>query len=379
MRRDRRALRLPLLATVVVAMGVSALGGVAWAAFTSAASASQALGTIQLGNPASAMATVTASTSTSCTAITVAWPAATSADAYRVQVRTNGGAWTDLVTETGTVTSHVDTTARTHTKVEYQVFSRDAGSNWEGAAPAVSNPVACGVAPVVDLAASNACTSSTLSWTAPMPLGTFNYDVQRRVNNGTWSTLATDQTATTYTDATVHPLNAVVEYQVRPGIALLNGNWTTSATIASYAPFRVESLQVANAGTPNVLGTLNAGDTVTVTFSKPVLRSSLTSTSVRADGGGADRGFYPGATTSTTTATIGKSAFSAFGAQVTYPGTVAWTNADDTWTWTSTGSGTTMTAALNNEAFTIGTGPKCAADASVGLNGTYAPTSSGRW
>jgi hypothetical protein len=370
----RRAIRIPLVALVATVFGLGALcGGVAWAAFTSAATASQTFATLQLGNPASATATITASSASACTSVTVAWPAAASADTYRVQVRENGGAWGDLVTETGAVTSYVDATTHTHADVDYRVYSRDASSDWEGATPAATSTITCGVAAIDDASATNPCSSSTITWSAPN--GANRYDVRRRVNGGSWSAnLVSDQLARTYSDPTVHALGAVVEYQVRPGTATVDGTWSSSATIASWTPFRVQSIVVANSAT---LGTLNAGDTISIAFSKPVLASSLTSTSVRADNGGADRGFYPGSTASTT-AGPGKSAFSSFGATANYAGTVGWSNANATWTWTSSVAGTTMTAALANEAFTVGTGPRCAADSSA-LVGTNQPTSSGRW
>ena len=372
--RRRRVIRIPLLALVAMLCGVGALGGVAWAAFTSSTvAASQTLATLQLGNPSGASAVKTTSSATACTAITLTWTAAASADAYRIEVRENAGAWTDLVTETGTVTSWVDATTHTHADVEYRVHARDASSNWEGTTPAAPALVTCGVAPIDDLAAANPCSSSTLTWTAPN--GATRYDVRRRVNAGAWSAnLVTDQSTLTFSDATAHALGAVVEYQVRPGTTTVDGNWSTSATIASWSPFRVQSIVVANSGT---LGTLNAGDTVSVAFSKPVLRSSLAATTVRTDKTGGSGGLYPGATASTT-AGIGATAFASFGTTGTYAGTIAWTNADATWTWTSSVAGSTMTAALANELFTAGTGPKCAAD-STALVGTNQPTSSGRW
>lgn len=374
--RCRRVIRLPLVALVVTLCGVGALGGVAWAAFTSSTTATQSLATLLLANPASSTATITTQGPTACTAITVSWPAAANADAYRVQVREDGGGWSDVVTETGAVTSIVDSATHSHVDVEYRVYSRDAGSDWEGTTPAMSNLVTCGVAPVDDLAATNPCSSTTLTWTAPN--GANRYDIRRRVNAGTWSTLVTDQVTVGYSDATQHALGAVVEYQVRPGTATVDGNWTASATIASWSPFRVQSIVVANAGAGAVLGTLNAGDTVTVNFSKPIQRASLPAASVRTDKTGGAGGFYPGSAASTT-ATVGKTAFSAFGTTGTYAGTIAWTNADASWTWTSTVAGSTMTAALANEAFTVGTGVKCAADGATLLSAATQPTSSGRW
>jgi hypothetical protein len=370
-----RRIGLGVLLVLVTGGLLATLGGVAWAAFSSTTSDSQTLATLQLGNATGATASSTSSNTTTCLTTSISWSADPAADAYRVQYREGGGAWIDLVTETGNVTTVSDSLGHTDTTVAYRVYSRDAGSDWEGTTPAVSNSLTCGVSTVSDLAAANPCSSTTLTWTAPA--GASSYDVQRRVNSGSWVTLATNQAGTGYTDATIHPAGALVEYQVRAGIGTTtDGAWSAIASIGSWQSFHVTSIVAANSGT---LGTLNAGDTVTVTFSKPVTTSSISVNSMTLVKNGGTAGMYLGSAAANTTG-IGRLATAAgeFGSSVTEAGTPSWSGGNTVWTWTSTGAGSTMTAALANETFTAGTGPKCAADASS-LNGSVQPTASGRW
>ncbi len=372
----RRAARvLGSMATIAVVVLLGTLGGVAWAGFTSARTASQQLATLQLQPVASASAAATATTATACTSIAVTWSAATGADAYRIQVSVAGGAWTDAIAETGTVTTWIDSATYTNVTVAYRVHARDAGSDWEASVAAQTPSLRCGLPPVTGLAATNPCSSTQLGWTASA--GATTYDVQRRINGGAWATIVTDQAGTSYADTTVHAPGSAVDYQVRPGVgAGLDGDWSTSATIASWDSFRIVSITGTNSGT---LGTLNPGDALAVMFSKPALHASITSTSVTVDNAGGGRGLYPASSTAAGTG-IGKLAIAQnkFGASASYAGTITWSGANSIWTWTSTVAGTTMASAFANEAFTPGTGVKCAADSSA-LVAPVQPTASGRW
>lgn len=369
----RRLLRNSCWALMTAIAVVGALGGVAWAAFSANASASQSLATLQLGNPPSASASITGSTSTACTSITITWGAATSADTYRIEVRENGGPWSNLVLETGAVTSFVDTAVRTHAEVEYRIHARDADSDWEGSTPRQANLLTCGVAPVDDLAVTNPCSRTLLTWSAPT--GATTYDVQRRVNGGGWTAVATNQATTGFTDTTVHAAGALVEYQVRPGVGTtVDGNWTAAASITNWQAFRILSIVAGNSGT---LGTLNVGDTVVVTYSKPVLLSSVTVHSMRTVSG-ATGGLYLNTTTTSTNGSGRLTTASVFGTTGAYAGGFGWSAANTVYTWTSNVAGSTMTAAFNNNVYTVGTGTRCAADSTTLVN-TSAPTSSGRW
>jgi hypothetical protein len=112
---------------------------VAVAQFSAAANATPGVTTLALGNPG----TASAATTDGCTTVTIDWTSATSADSYRVQVKKGVGAWNDLYLETANVTQATDATGHTATDVSYRIFSRDANSDWEGPAPAVTNTLAC--------------------------------------------------------------------------------------------------------------------------------------------------------------------------------------------------------------------------------------------
>jgi hypothetical protein len=367
----RRVTRIAFAATWAVAF-VVVTAGVARAAFTASTVVSQApITTLSLVAPAS----VTATTSDTCANVAVTWSAVSGATAYRIERSTVAGAWT-AATTTGSVTTWTDTTGLSGTTVTYRVWARHASSGWESASAATSSALVCGIQNVTDLAVTNPCSSTVLTWSAPT--GVTSYDIQRRVNGGAWTPLATDQATTGYTDATVHALDATVEYQVRPGTGTTaNGNWTSSATIAAWKPFYVISVAIANSAA-GTLGTLNAGDTVTVAFSKPVTTGTIAS-SIVTDSAGGNRGLYLG-TTNSGTSVIGRLLPNTtnFGANAAYAGTVAWTNANTTWTWTSSVAGTTMSGSLGADTWTAGTGVKCAADGSS-LVAAPAPNASGRW
>jgi hypothetical protein len=170
-----------------------------------------------------------------------------------------------------------------------------------------------------------------------------------------------------------------VQYYVVPGSGSTNGNNSNTATITA-SPFRVLSVVVANSG---ALGTLNAGDTIAVTFSKAVATSTVTKTSVTTRGTGSTRGLYLPATSAATNATDVarvQTAANFFGSSATYAGTTAWSAGNTVWTWTSSSSGSTMTGALAGtwSLGTASTRAKCAADGTTNLQ-TTAPTLTGRW
>ena len=139
MNRRRRSHRFIAAAVLAAALLIAAGGGIGWAHFSSAAPAAPTVSTLALGDPD----TASASTTDSCATITITWTAATNADSYRVQVKQDAGAWTDLQTETANVTQIVDPSGRTGVTVTYRVYSRHASSDWEGAAAATSAPLAC--------------------------------------------------------------------------------------------------------------------------------------------------------------------------------------------------------------------------------------------
>lgn len=359
--------RLTVIA-LICSLLLLASGGVAFAAFTAAVSAGQTVSSLSLDNPGSA----TATTADDCATIDVSWGPASNADSYRVQVKQGAGAWSDLG-ETD-LTTLSDTTSYWNTTVYYRVFSRHAASGWEGTTPATTTGLTCGIGSVVDLSASHACSSVTLTWSAAANAVKYNVEVSE--NGAAWNSLATNLTTTSYTDTTQRSIGASVAYRVLPKSNSRSGEYSNVASIASWDNFRVTSITVADAAVP---GALRAGDTINVTFSAPADPASLTVSSIHVKRGNPGPGLYLATVARDTTgigwlSTDGKF----FGATASYAGVVGWADFNRTWTWTSSVSGTTM-GALSGNAFNIGSGVKCAADGS-GLQSAPAPASvSGSW
>lgn len=351
-------------------LGLLLVGQVAWGAFRSTTVVSQSLGTLTLGD---VTGPVTATTTNGCSTVGVGWGAATNANSYRVQARTANGAWTDVSSETGNVTAFTDTTGYANRTMQWRVTSRRNGTTWESVTPATSARLTCGIGEVSDLAAANSCSASALTWSAA-PNAT-SYGVQRQVNGGAWSTVASGLTSPGWSDPASFTPGDVVAYQVRGAIGATNGNWSNVASVASWNDFRATSVVVSNSGT---LGTLNAGDSIAVTFSRPVTTSSVTSgATIRVVRNGASPRLYLG--WDGTAGQVGQATPTAniFGATANYAGTATWSAGNTVLTWTSTGAGTTMSAALDG-AWTVGTTATCAGDGTA-MQAAPVPTVSGRW
>lgn len=107
--------------------------------------------------------------------------------------------------------------------------------------------------------------SISLSWTAAQN-GTNNpvtgYQLQRRADNGSWTTLVSSQAGLTYTDTTATTPGVVYGYRVRARASLMNGSWSDVRTCTVvYVP---SSPSIASAGTiynprPRILVTVSSG------------------------------------------------------------------------------------------------------------------------
>lgn len=359
----RRALLLLLLALLATSVGSSATSQ-AWTAVTA-----NPLNAVTAGSIANATNAVASTTTTTCASISLTWTAATGATSYRVERRTNGGAWSPIAPSV-VPTSYTDATGFTNATVEYQVISRNA-TNWEGLVPAVSNLLRCGVS---DLAVTNPCSSTTLAWTASAAATT--YDVQRSINGAAYALVISDVAATTWTDTTQFTNGQSVAYQVRPGIgAAGNGSWSNIGTITSWQDFRVLTI----AATPGALsGTIGTGDTLVVTFSKPVNTASVTTggtmVASKTTKSLSIAGVSPGQIGKVTTT------LAQYGANTTVTGGTAWTSSNTVFTWTWSAATTSQTGALSavGTTFAPSTTVTCAADASA-LKSATPPGMSGQW
>lgn len=322
-------------------------------------------------------ANVTASTPGGpCVNVAVSWTAVPGATSFRLESRSNGGPWIIRSASTGNVTSFTDTGPYAIGQLDYRLTSLITGTSWTSASSATSNQLICSlIGPVTNLSATNPCSISSIGWTAAP--GANNYDVERRVNGGAWTTLATNQAAATYTDSTMHANGASVEYRIRPGVGATNGSYSSPAAITDWQSFRVLSIALSNGG---VAGTVGPGDQATITFSKPVAPASLpAATSIFLQRNGGQRGIYFASTNTTITNAIGRvqTPNNTFGANTTLTGAVNWLSGDTVYQWTRSAGATTQSGTIAGLPFTAGGGARCAADNS--LQQTSTPTLSGSW
>ncbi|MBC7645475.1 MAG: hypothetical protein H7123_10120 [Thermoleophilia bacterium] len=363
-----------LIAAVLLSIIASAAGiGVSRATFT-----------VQTTNPANLLtgftlptpAIPTHSTATACLMIAVSWTAVTGATAYRVEGRTGNGGWTVLTASTGSLTYN-DATGYMNRSVFHRVTALISGTTWEST-PAISTELTCGIGEVVDLAISNPCSKEAMTWSAPV--GANNYDVAYSTTGGApWTPLVTDQATVNYSDIVQH-VGANVTYQLTPGNGATNGTAVTMLQTA-WNDFSVSNVTFANSGT---VATRNAGDTITVTFSKPALTpisgTNLNLTSVVTT----RRIIYLAASSNTAATTqiglITEGTNTFVNATIINTGTTTLSADGLTWTWTSlAGTANSMSQALTGT-WSVGTQAnfaKCAVDSTT-LRATT-PTISGTW
>ncbi|MCB0878840.1 MAG: hypothetical protein KDC46_07655 [Thermoleophilia bacterium] len=362
-------------ACIAVTCGTVAVS-LAWNSSSSNPSNTVVAGTV--GSPTSLAATPTPSSAQPrCTSVDLNWGAAPLADDRRIEVKTAKSSWSVLAASHGSTTYTDSNNYRNYT-VTWRVTPVRAGTSWEG--PDAQVTLTCGLGEVLDLTVTNDCSTSELAWTAAV--NATEYEVQRKIPPASWSTIATAVTTTSYSDPTVHPAGSRVRYRVRPSDGSSNGRWSSVATIDSWDEFRVVSIVATNGGTAN---TRDSGDTIQMTFSKPVDTTTMTTTSVVTRRNGNPRGLFLPATSAATGSTeVGQvdTSNNFFGGNATLAGTVAWSAADTVWTWTSTGAGTgpSMSADLAG-GWVLGTAAssaRCAADSTTPLAAT-APTLAGRW
>lgn len=388
MRRPRRQHLIRVAAfTLLMLLSFGGIRG-SMAAFTDqTTNPGNATASLTLGATASVTATAPATSAVDslCKAnnIDIAWNAVTNADSYRVQVSVDGGAWTDVNGETGNVLTIPDPNSyQTNQSVQYRVYARINAPNWESSTPVTSNTLQCGV---VDLAAVQLCSNDVrLDWTGGA--GSNRWDIQYSANGGAWTSVANNQNLGagpnyTYTAATNFTDGDDVRYQVRPGYSTTAdyGSWSNSTAqlvdtgLLNWQNFRVRSVAVANSG---LLGTLNAGDTIVITFSKPVSTGTVTISSMRTRTG--TNRLYLAATTNVDYQIGAVTTGAIFGTTANYAGTLAWSAGNTVLTWTSSGAGTTMSADLSTStAWTRSTTVKCN-DGATSITTTM-PAYSGRW
>ena len=276
-----------------------------------------------------------------CATVNVSWTAGAGATGYRVEAKTANGAYVVRNADVGNVTNWADTGGGfTNREVTYRITALYAGSSWEGTPAVDSTPLTCNVGEVDDLAATNACNDTDLTWSAAT--GATVYDVWRKVGAGAWTEIVTDQAGLTYSDPTVHAAGSTVQYYIVPGSAAgagNNGNSGNTASIANWDTFKVNSVVVNNTGTAN---SVNLNDNIVVTFNKAALNTTPSGTNstsiyIQRNATGGTRGLYLSAgTPATASSAIGWFRFTAniTGTSRVVTGATAWSAGDTVWTWT---------------------------------------------
>jgi hypothetical protein len=282
------------------------------------------------------------------------------------------------------VTSIVDTTSYINRDVSYRVAGRYKNgtlTNWKSGSASAPSTVLCGLGEVTDLGATARCGDSVLAWSAATNASW--YDVQASENGGSFTTIATNVAATTYTDSTNRNGGVTVDYQVRPASATIAGtSWSNIASVADWG-FYVTSIVFGNGN-----GTLGAGDTITVTYNRGADTTTpngtgATSTYIRRTGakgvgisadatgaGGAAIGFIP------TSTALGPS-------NTMYSGSAAYSLGNTVWTWTKGSGSVASTTSPGFGAYQVGTSVsnpervKCSDTTSPLLTPDTAPTITG--
>ena len=164
------------------------------------ANAPSAQGPMQVGGMTSNAPTLSKSVSGS--SVTLSWTAVSdSTGHYEVQRKQDAGSWEGVATVSATTYTDSGLTAATTTFRVRAKFA-DRPGNWsnEVSVTLTATPTPTPPPPVVTSlgVTSMTATSITLAWTAS---GATSYDLYRRVSGGAHSEIASDLTATTYTDS----------------------------------------------------------------------------------------------------------------------------------------------------------------------------------
>lgn len=159
---------------------------------------------------------------------TLSWSASAGATSYDVQVRPQGGSWS---TYTVTSTSYNASGLNSNAVYEWQVRAKNTAGNSNYSS--IVNFTTLGTIPAIPTglsASSITASSATLSWSASS--GATSYDVQLRVQGGTWNTY--NVTGTSYNASGLNS-STVYEWQVRAKNAAGSSNYSSVATFTTEA------------------------------------------------------------------------------------------------------------------------------------------------
>ncbi|MEO6866605.1 MAG: hypothetical protein ABI200_01135, partial [Gaiellales bacterium] len=215
--------RLVIAFAVTIGMlAVAATSSAAWS--TTPGRSSNAVSAATLAAPSGA----TLSIPFGCVAPRISWIAAAGAASYRVDRQLGTDPWTTVNDNVSTGTTWNDTSPLpTSFAVRYRVSSRLHPGSWSSD---TSSTVSEQCAGTPTLSATHTPGTTNLSWTATT--SATGYDLERRVGGGSWTRIASAQTARTFTDAATLTDGASVAYRVRGvGAAGATTSWSELATI----------------------------------------------------------------------------------------------------------------------------------------------------
>ena len=155
--------------------------------------------------------------------VSFTWSALEGAEGYRISRKAEGGAWT-LLSSREIGTSYTDSAVSEGKTYYYFVSSIVDGDYNTDYTQAVNITVSYTVRPVSIKSISTADGKVTVSWNAVS--GAEGYRIHRRLAGGSWTTLVSNTTATTYTDTSVKE-GKTYEYTVR---SCINGVYSTGYT-----------------------------------------------------------------------------------------------------------------------------------------------------
>lgn len=172
-----------------------------------------------------------------CSSVSLSWNAASCSDNYGLQKSVDGGDWTDVSTQVSAV-SYVDgSTYQSEVKVKYRVRSQSTLGNSayvESGELQVTPCPTCSAAPeppaqFVAVNGGNNCSVVSLSWNQASCAD--NYGLQKSIDGGTWTDVATDLTAFSYEDRSSYDPNTLVKYRIRSQSSLGNSAYVESSEL----------------------------------------------------------------------------------------------------------------------------------------------------
>ncbi|HEY8586739.1 MAG TPA: hypothetical protein VIL60_08455, partial [Rhodanobacter sp.] len=216
---------------------------------------------------------------------TVSWGTTPGATSYVLEESANGGGWTTVYA--GSVTSKA-LSGRAGGSYSYRVQGC-AGSTcgpWTSSATLGVRPAL----PTVTVPAGTINGSYTVSWTAPA--SSTSYDVQERLNSGSWTTIASDTTATSIGRSGT--TSGSYTYQVSAKNTYGSRGWAASSAVTVDTTYGVLPTAPASLTVPASSSTGGAS----LSWATASLATSYT-VEQSSNGGGSWTGIYSGSATST--------------------------------------------------------------------------------